>query len=248
MKARSAALLILVLSLPWSAWADSESWRQAVNHNDVRYLREHLDEIDDVDRPATRNKTALMAAVAGGDSSLARDLLRAGADPNATNTNGGSVLMYAAWRGDPECMRLILGQEVAIDQAAQNGWTALMMAAAKGHESAAAALLEAGADPKVVDVYGWNPLMRAAYAGREDVVRLLLEQPETDIETVNDRGQTALHLAVIGEHEEIATLLIEHGADPDRIDFLGNSAREIADELGLAGCGCDPQPSSPPRL
>jgi ankyrin repeat protein len=248
MKLRGAPLLFLLLCLPCPALAESGSWREAVNHNDVSYLEEHLDEIDDVDRPATRNKTALMAAVAGGDPALAKHLLQAGADPGATNTTGGSVLMYAAWRGDPECMRLILEQKVEIDQAAENGWTALMMAAAKGHEAAAGALLAAGANPTVVDVYGWTPLMRAAYAGREDVVRLLLDHPETDVEIVNDRGQTALHLAVIAEHEEIASLLIEHGADPDRIDFLGNSARDIASELGLAGCGCDPQPSSPPRL
>lgn len=248
MRLRRVASLILLLYLPWSAWADSASWREAVNHNDARYLREHLKEIDDVDRAASRDKTALMAAVAAGDPALAKDLLKAGADPDATNTTGGSVLMYAAWRGDPECMEIILEQGAAVDQAAQNGWTALMMAAAKGHESAAAALLEAGADPNVVDIYGWTPLMRAAYAGRTDVVRLLLDDAQTEIDTVNDRGQTALHLAVIGEHEEIAALLVEDGADPDRLDFLGNSAREIAGELGLAGCGCDPQPSSPPRL
>lgn len=248
MRLRRIAVLMLLLPLLWSAWADSASWREAVNHNDALYLREHLEEIDNIDRRASRDKTALMAAVAAGDPVLATALLKAGADAGATNATGGSVLMYAAWRGDPECMRIILDQGAAIDQAAQNGWTALMMAAAKGHESAAAALLEAGADPQVVDVYGWTPLMRAAYAGRADVVRLLLDHDDTGIDTVNDRGQTALHLAVIGEHEDISALLVEHGADPDRLDFLGNSARAIAGELGLAGCGCDPQPSSPPRL
>jgi ankyrin repeat protein len=237
-----------MLCLPFGVFAESQSWHDAVNHNDTDYLRTHLEQIDDIDRRASRDKTALMAAVAGGDPDLAEALMAEGADPGATNTTGGSVLMYAAWRGNPDCMSLILDRGVDVDEQAQNGWTALMMSSAKGHERATAALLQAGADPTVVDVYGWTPLMRAAYAGRDAVVGLLLEHPDTDIEAINDRGQTALHLAVIAEHEDIAERLIERGADPDRIDFLGNSPREIAGELGLAGCHCDPESAEPPRL
>lgn len=248
MISRRLPLIALLLWLPLSASAGSETWHQAVNHNDTDYLRAHMGEIEDIDRPASREKTALMAAVAGGDPALAEALLSAGADPGATNTTGGSVLMYAAWRGDPQCMALILDRGVDVDEQAQNGWTALMMSSAKGHERATAALLQAGADPTVVDVYGWTPLMRAAYAGREAVVELLLEHPRTEVEAINDRGQTALHLAVIAEREDIAERLIERGADPDRLDFLGNSARDIAGELGLAGCDCGPESTSPPRL
>jgi ankyrin repeat protein len=67
-------------------------------------------------------------------------------------------------------------------------------------------------------------LILAAYHDHPPTVRMLLEH-EADPNRVNDRGQTALGAAVFRRSTESATVLLEHGADPDA---GGRSAVEIA--------------------
>ena len=105
-----------------------------------------------------------------------------------------------------------------------------MMAVAKRQARILERLCQAGADVNAADVYGWTPLMRAAYEGYTEEVRLLLAQADLDLERINDHGQTALHLAVIGEHIELAQLLLQHGA-PRRPDFEQRTPLSIATEL-----------------
>ncbi len=210
----------------------SDEWRYAVQHNQLDVIRRHLAKLDDVDLPTERGKTALMAAAGQGATNLVRALLTAGADVNASNRTFGTALMYAAWSGSMETVCLLLEQGVSVDQQATNGWSALMMAAAKGYDAIAKLLLERGAMVNLPDVYGWTPLMRAAYAGHADVVTVLLVHSGLALEVQNDRGQTALHLAVIQGNIRIIQDLLAHGAKPDTRDFAGHTPRSIASALG----------------
>lgn len=229
---RCLAVLLLAWALPgWTLQDEAGRWREAVEHNRVAVIRELLARIENVDLPARRDKTALMAAAAAGAPQLARQLIERGADPHALNTMGGSALIYAAWSGDVEVIRLLLEHDVDLDQQASNGWGALMMAAAKQRVKALALLCEAGADPNRVDVYFWTPLMRAAYEGHGDVVEALLACPGVDLMALNDRGQTALHLAAIHGDAGIFRVLLAHGAEPGVEDYAGNTPESIAGEL-----------------
>jgi hypothetical protein len=173
-----------------------------------------------------------MAAAGQGATDLVGKLLAAGADVNASNRNFGTALTYAAWSGSIATVRLLLEQGASVNQQATNGWSALMMAAAKGYPTLAKLLLEQGAAVNLPDVYGWTPLMRAAYAGHADVVAILLAHSGLALETRNDRGQTALHLAVIQGNMPIVRDLLANGAKPDTRDFAGHTPRSIASALG----------------
>ena len=223
-----AALLGFAASAPASN--DISPWQNAIQHNNTAKLRELLAEITSVDQATHKGKTALMAAALNGDAKLVQDLLQAGADPNATNQTGGTALMYGMVGGSLEVLEHLLAAKAAVNHSSSNGWTPLMMAVAKRKPELVARLCQAGAGVNAADVYGWTPLMRAAYEGYATEAKILLAQPGLDLERINDHGQTALHLAVIGQHSELVALLLAHGA-AERSDFAQRTPLTIATEL-----------------
>lgn len=44
---------------------------------------------------------------------------------------------------------------------------------------------------------------------------------------------TLLHWACKRDHSQIASFLIDHGADPDKVNLAGRSSRQIAQKRGL---------------
>ncbi len=227
----TTVLLLLAVSLPVPG-EPIQDWRRAIQNNQLDVIRQRLKQIDHVDLGTALDKTALMAAASQGDVSLVRTLLAAGADVNAHNKAGGTALIYAAWSGDTETVAILLDRGAEINHQSSNGWTALMMAAAKDHAPVAALLVKRDADPNPPDVYGWTPLMRAAYEGHTQVVAVLLAQGNIYLESQNDHGQSALHLAVMQGHVEIVKNLLAHGARHDAKDFDGNTPVSISVALG----------------
>ncbi|MCP5420976.1 MAG: ankyrin repeat domain-containing protein [Gammaproteobacteria bacterium] len=231
------SLLLLGMNLTCSAdpppLADfSQAWRHSVETNDVEFIRQHWSRVGAVDQPSERGKTALMAAAARGDVSLAKALLDAGADVNAQNQTGGTPLIYASASGDAATVRLLLERGATVDHRSANGWTALMITVAKQHAPLITVLGSAGADVNLPDIYGWTPLMRAVYEGRRQEMEALLNQPSVALERTNDHGQTALHLAAIQGRVDMARRLLESGAVADDTDFSGNTPRSISLILG----------------
>ncbi|KAI0111099.1 hypothetical protein GGR51DRAFT_547299 [Nemania sp. FL0031] len=74
------------------------------------------------------------------------DLLRAGADVNATNHNGGTTLYLAAFNGHLDIVKQLLAAGADVNSTTMNGSTALHIAAFKGHLGILQQLLDAGAD------------------------------------------------------------------------------------------------------
>jgi len=209
-------------------------WQRAIQHNDLATLQTMLARIEalgqSVDDPTVNGKTALMAAALHSDAELVKRLLAAGADPNAANHNGGTPLLYAVAGGSSTAVEHLLAAGALIDQRSRNGWSPMMMAVAKRRSGLIQKLLQTGANPNTRDVYGWTPLMRAAYEGYRDEAIALLEQDRTDLERINDHGQTALHLAVIGERPALVELLLAQQAER-KPDFAGYTPLDIAQKL-----------------
>ena len=84
-----------------------------------------------------------------GATNMVRQLLKAGANPNARTTDAGRMmpLHHAAQNGAHEIAALLLDAGARID-ARENGYgrTALMLAAAHGHDTCVALLVDHGAD------------------------------------------------------------------------------------------------------
>ena len=86
----------------------------------------------DIDFELPDGKTALMLASEQGNASAVRQLLAAGAAPNARSRNGGTALMYAASIGSNAVIRTLLQSGSAVNSMNVEGKTALMAAAGAG--------------------------------------------------------------------------------------------------------------------
>ena len=187
-------------------------------------LADAVELLDSGANPNTRigyGKTALMTAAKAGAFELARRLIERGADVDARNDNGGTALMFAAIPGHLETMTLLIDHGADVNAFGHFNWTALMVAASKGHGDGVRLLLGNGADPNVQDTYGWTPLMRAVHGNKYDAVTALLEHERLNLEARDERGATALHVAVERGRSALVARLLAHGADPGSIDDAG---------------------------
>ena len=76
-------------------------------------------------------------------------------------------------------------------------------------------------------------LMRAVYGNKRDAVITLLESERVDLEARDDRGATALHVAVERGHRDLVSALIEHGADAGSTDDAGRDLLHKAEAQGF---------------
>src|SRR5260370_29847458 len=173
--------------------------------------------------------TPVSLAATKGNATLVDMLLTAGADPNSALPEGETVLMTAARTGNPGLVRALIAHGANVN--GREKWqeqTALMWAAAENHSAAVKALVQAGADmnahSKVLSfpeykyetngmaVFllphgGWTALMYAARQNAMDAAAVLADLKK-DLNVVDADGTTALQLAIINLHYDLATLLL----------------------------------------
>jgi uncharacterized protein len=89
-------------------------------------------------------------------------------------------------------------------------------------------LLQRGADPRIADRAGITPLRQTTEIGFLDGARALLARG-ANVNQTNNRGETALHIAVQRRDVAMTRLLVEAGADAELTDSVtGRSARDYA--------------------
>ena len=177
----------------------------------------------ETERRAWLNSMLLQAS----NPSMAKLLLKKGADARAARHDGDTALMRAAGDGREAVAQLLLQHGADVAAASNNGSTALMSAAHGGHEAVAQLLLQHGADVKAARDDGATALMCAAIGGHEAVAKVLL-QHGADVAAASNRGTTALMCAAAGGHEAVAQLLLQHGADVRAALRDGRTALRIA--------------------
>jgi len=185
--------------------------------------------------------TPLWLASVNGNAKTMAMLLEAGADAGSANGDGETALMAAARTGKVDAVNLLMAR--GADPNTKEGWrgqTALMWAAAEGHAPVIRALIARGADVKARSNAGFTPLLFAAREGRIAAVNALLEAgadlnewlpvrrrgpqggaPQTAGQTPGQAappaevGLNAFLLAAANAHYELATVLLDRGADPN---------------------------------
>jgi ankyrin repeat protein len=169
-----------------------------------------------VQTPNRYGVTPLQLASTNGHAAIVERLLRAGANPNTSMPDGETVLMTAARTGSVAVIKALVaaGADVAAREPAK-GQTALMWAAAENNAAAVKALIELGADPRARSKGGsFSPYLFAVRGGHVDAARALIEAGIGVDESLTD-GTTALVLAVINAHYELAGFLLAQGANPN---------------------------------
>ncbi|KII89691.1 hypothetical protein PLICRDRAFT_108003, partial [Plicaturopsis crispa FD-325 SS-3] len=109
-------------------------------------------------------------------------------------------------------------------------------AASKSRVDIGKFLISRGADINAKDKANQVPLHRAATTGSTGFISILLKAPEgapkTRLNTGDRIGNTPLHLALDSAHAEAACLLIEAGADRERL----NQDQEAPEDMeGVGG-------------
>ncbi|MGH9627832.1 MAG: ankyrin repeat domain-containing protein, partial [Bryobacteraceae bacterium] len=203
--------------------------------------------------------TPLFLACRNGSAAMVELLLNAGADPNSALPGGETALMTAARTGKAEAVKMLLSRGAVVDaKEPEQGQTAVMWAAAEGHAAVVEVLIETGADFRARLDSGFTPLLFAVREGRAGVVKVLLKAGADVNDTVPrpaspERrssqgrgaprfGTSALHLAVLNAHYELAALLLEAGAVPNA-SGPGYTALHVISSVRKPGGGDnDPAP------
>ena len=168
-------------------------------------------------------------AATNGSAAMLEVLLAAGVDPNAAMPGGETALMTAARAGSGDAVRVLLAAGADPDRRDEvGGQTALMWAAARNNAAAVRALAEAGADLHVRTVgearpsrsyfratepTGFTAMLFAVRAGAIEATLELLDAGADVNDSLSD-GQSALVVAAANAHWELASRLLDRGADP----------------------------------
>ena len=184
-------------------------------------------------------ETPLMQAARNGNADTVKVLLAHGASVDAKETTQHqTALMWAAVEGNVAAIKTLIEGGANIDahskmRAPRPPRTPSAATKPKPRASTAPPAASAGGNPLVLwNLYpngrdvsrsafgartvteGLTPLLFATRQGHIDVVRLLLDEGAKIDEPASD-GSTALFLAIVNAHWELAAFLLERGADPN---------------------------------
>ena len=195
----------------------------------------------------------IVMAAKNGNAAMVELLIKAGADANSTDTNGTTLLMYAAAAGEADAVQTLLAGGADVNaRDTTNGQTATMFASALDRAGVIRVLAAAGADLDVVTkvsevitfdqryrdedgsiqiredyeaelMGGMTALHFAARQGHMNAIRALLDSG-ADIDRVSVADETSvLTSAIINGHIDIASYLVEEGADPNLPNIDGQA-------------------------
>jgi len=173
----------------------------------------------------------LVIACREGNIEVVRDLLKKGADPNATDIpknpfslslliQESTPLIEACKNGHIEIVSLLL--ENGADPQKTTDFTdntPIIFACKNNYQDIVLLLLERGADPESYDTKGIPLISIACEKGHLDVVRTLVETNMVDIETSSSITRTTpLMYAIKSKKKNIVKYLLERGASLNSIN------------------------------
>jgi ankyrin repeat protein len=199
---------------------------------------------------AAPGTTRVIEAAKGGDREAVRELLREGADVNATEGDGTTALHWAAMKGDVAMAEMLLYAGANPKATTRLGaYTPLLLAARRGDAAMVATLTRAGADVEHATSNGTTPLMLAAASGSVEAVTHLLDRGARIDAREKAMEQTALMFAAANNRVDIIDLLVARGADvtvtSKAVDlFAFSREEEEAFRQAVTGAAGQPQPAA----
>src|SRR5579863_2479557 len=192
--------------------------------------------------------TPIADAAKLGDARMVKTLLDAGAEPEGANADGETALMLAIKTGELPAVEMLIKAGANVNTVEKfHNQTPLMWAAGAPNNAGEIVklLLAKGANVKPRALYsdwpsqissepraqyrpvgGLTALLYAARDGCYDCVEELIGAG-ADVNLPTPEGVSALMLAVDNDHNDVAKLLLDHGANPHVWDWWGRTALYI---------------------
>src|SRR5215467_4398748 len=192
--------------------------------------------------------TPIQLAATNGHAPMIEKLLAAGADPDFANPGGETVLMNASRTGSVDAIKLLLDRGANVNaKESERGQTALMWAVLENHADAVKLLLARGADINAKTtartIKGEYTPARPAAASGPGIIRqralptaeggmtALLLDSGADIQLASANDTSPLIIAILNGQTEIASYLLNRGANPNAIDAYKRGPLFAAIEL-----------------
>jgi ankyrin repeat protein len=164
-------------------------------------------------------------------------MLALGAPAAAQTYSDGYLFLQAVEKNDVGKADELLGKPggtLINSRDITSGRTGLHIAADRRDVVLLVYLLNRGANPNIADRRGVTPLMRASQLGFFEGIQHLVDSGAR-VDASNSTGETPLILAVHRRDTSMMRVLLGAGADPDRADNSGRSARDYAEMEGRNG-------------
>jgi uncharacterized protein len=189
---------------------------EAAKLGDARMVKALLGAGAQADKPNQDDETALMLAIKTGELPVVEMLIQAGANVNVRETfHNQTALMWAAAapRNAGEMVKLLLSKGADFKpRALYSDWDSQITSEPRAQYR---------------PVGGLTALLYAARSGCYGCVDALLAAGD-EINRPTPEGVTPLMLALDNDHNEVAKLLIERGANADLWDWWGRTPLYIA--------------------
>nr|XP_023399712.1 E3 ubiquitin-protein ligase MIB1 isoform X1 [Loxodonta africana] len=183
-----------------------------MDHVDI--LKLLLKQNVDVEAEDKDGDRAVHHAAFGDEGAVIEVLHRGSADLNARNKRRQTPLHIAVNKGHLQVVKTLLDFGCHPSLQDSEGDTPLHDAISKKRDDILAVLLEAGADVTITNNNGFNALHHAALRGNPSAMRVLLSKLPRPwiVDEKKDDGYTALHLAALNNHVEVAELLVHQSS------------------------------------
>lgn len=165
----------------------------------------------------------LLRAVEKNDVGIVRVLLRYGGDVDVCDKQGRTALMMAAWKNHWHVLDELLKRGADVNKQDQRKRNVLHNLAADKHCNWGSSVIDLllRTDIKIDGPLGQDetkrtPLHWAASTGKKELCEMLLTRnkgPRANINAVEGKEKTALHLAVAHGRDDIVELLIHYNAN-----------------------------------
>jgi ankyrin repeat protein len=189
---------------------------EAAKLADARMVRTLLDAGAKPDTPNQDGETALMLAIKTGELPVVEMLVKAGANVNARETfHNQTALMWAAAapKNGGDIVKLLLSKDADVrPRALYSDWGSQITSEPRAQYR---------------PVGGLTALLYAARGGCYECVKAMIGGG-ADVNTPTPEGVTPLMIALDNDHNDVAKLLLERGANPSLWDWWGRTPLYIA--------------------